>query len=232
MDEPDSSIRRYVSHLVFRPDGQQIAAVISQARNDGPKRLVAWDATSGQLSFSAPISAGSATTPHYSIDGAQLIVAETVDQSQGSAVFYDAVTGERQRLISLPSAPRTHFINIQHEIFAADARSDLVLWDLMTGQERLRLPGYSGGSAYAISPDGTRIVIGKGPFTGQSELSLWSLKSGRRLLAFNREGYVSAISFSPDGNRLVAAFMYFGVPGKLKPIQIWDATPLPEEIAK
>jgi WD40 repeat protein len=110
--------------------------------------------------------------------------------------------------------------------------SDAAFWDLATGQERARNRA-NGRNSYAISPDGSRLVSGKRPTlskSGESEFTLWSLVSGRQLLSFKRQGDVEAISFSPDGNRLVAAFSHFG-PSTLKPIQIWDATPLPEETA-
>ena len=67
--------------------------------------------------------------------------------------------------------------------------------------------------------------------TNESELTFWNVKSGRRLLALNRPGQVGGISFSPNGNRLVATFSRLGSgSGKsIKPVEIWDATPLAEE---
>jgi WD40 repeat protein len=109
-------------------------------------------------------------------------------------------------------------------------RADVVLFDLATGQERLRLRGHDGFDQFAVSRDGSRLALGKLPPSplGESELTLWSLKSGRRLLSLKRQGSVEALAFSPDGNRLIAAFA-FSDTGTRKPIQIWDATPLPEK---
>jgi hypothetical protein len=50
-------------------------------------------------------------------------------------------------------------------------------------------------------------------------------------MAFNLAGSVRDMSFTPDGNRLIAAVLSReAIP--IKPIQIWDATPLPEEAMK
>ena len=124
-------------------------------------------------------------------------------------MLYDAVTGDFQGSIFMPTSPRRYYINFQHQMVGANDRLDFVLWDLTTGKSA-RLPGYNGVNEMAISPDGRRLVLGKsfpsssGGF--ESELTLLSLKAGRRLLAFSRQGRVTDVSFSPDGNRLVAAF--------------------------
>lgn len=115
-------------------------------------------------------------------------------------------------------------------MFGADLNIDFVLCDLATGQERLRLPGYTDVDGMAISPDGNRLVLVKS-FLGsggdyERELSFWNLKSGKRLMAFNLAGSISDMAFSPDSNRLIAAVSSTG--STAKPIQIWDATPLAE----
>ena len=104
---------------------------------------------------------------------------------------------------------------------------------MATGQERLRLRGHDGFDHFAVSPDGSRLALGKLPPSprSESELSLWSLKSGRQLLTLKRQGSVEAMSFSPEGNRLVGAFAFSNIDNG-KPIQIWDATPLPESETK
>jgi len=153
-------------------------------------------------------------------------------QEQASLMFYDANTGERERSISVPDSGTRYFINVRHQMFGNFVGSDHVIWDLATGQEQLGFPRYNIYNSYAISPDGSRLVLGKpnmSSYPGESEFTLWSLVSGRQLLAFKRPGNVEAVSFSPDGNRLVAAFSSPVGPSTLKPIQIWDATPLPEK---
>jgi WD40 repeat protein len=180
--------------------------------------------------FSIAINASDTDLPDYSRDGASLVLA-TNDRPQAAAVFFDATTGERQKSISLPSSERSFFITRDQQMFVSYDRSesDAVFGDLVTGQERLRLPGYSGLSTFAISPDGSRLVLAKyqAGGSGPGELTFWSLKSGRRLLALQHPGYIRALTFSPDGNRVLAAVAQ--PRSSIRPIQIWDATPLPEE---
>jgi hypothetical protein len=167
-------------------------------------------------------------------------------QREAGVAFYDAATGELQRSIRVPSSLRPWWIDFSSQTIGAVGsmdttnsgilvnaigRADVVLLDLATGNERLRLRGHDGFDHYAISPDGSRLALGKLPpplMRGQSELSLWSLKSGRRLMSLKRGGSFRALSFSRDGNRLVAAFSRRAI-DTTKPIQIWDATPLPED---
>jgi WD40 repeat protein len=237
--QADPSYTRYFVEPVFRPDGKLIAVLShpawprgSRIAEPGPSRLRAWDVATGKQSLSVAINpARSADELHYSQDGASLVLG-TKAPPTATAEFYDATTGARQKLVSMPSSADNYFINIPHQMFGAIVDSDFVMWDLATGQERLRLPGYNEFSHYAISPDGSRLVQGKGDYlTDVSEFTFWSLKSGRPLLTFTRPGYLTAISFSSDGNRLIAAISQSG-PSPVKPIQIWDATPLPEEDAK
>ena len=237
VDQPDGSLSAYIGNADFRPDGSQFAALIhtpSQGQVSEPTRLIAWDAATGKQLFSVPMNATPSPGLWYTHDGASLMVVLKRDRSEW-AVLYDAVTGERQRSISLPISPRKYVIDFLHQVVGADDRLDFVLWDLLTGNERLRLPGYNGVERMAISPDGSRLVLGKispsssGEFG--SELTFCSLKSGEQLLAFRREGRVTDVCFSPNGNRLVAAFSPPG-PAAIQPIQVWDATPLPEEVAK
>src|SRR5262249_37186626 len=140
----------------------------------------------------------------------------------------------RQRSVSVTATTPLFNIDVPSQLIRTTVGSDVVLWDLATGHERLRLPGYPDVQQMAISPDGSRLVLGKGPRStiDSSELTLLSLKSGRRLSALRHLGTIATISFSPDGNRLVGVFSQSsrGASG-FKPIQIWDATPLPEEPA-
>jgi WD40 repeat protein len=235
VDKLDSTFPARILNLEFRPDGRQIAALIGNSNpilNQGPPRLVAWDAATGTQVFSIATDVSKSRALWYSFDGTSLFVSGRTGRSEEAAVFYDANTGERQRSTSLPSDPGStfarYYFNLRHQVFGGVVGSDFVLGDLATGQERLRLRGYNDVDAMAISPDGSRLVLLK-RLLGGSELTFWSLKSGRRLLAFSLASFVTDVSFSPDGNRLVAAVFIESPTIKSKPIQIWDATPLPEE---
>jgi WD40 repeat protein len=226
----------YYVYPVFRPGGGQMAALIrpsSRAQNPRQRQLMAWDLATGKQLFSVPINASNTSGFYglrYSQDGASLVMMAD-DRPEATVVLYDPTTGVRQRSIFVPSSSDRNFLNVLYQMFGNFVGSEAAFWDLATGQEYRGPPRHNPSNRYAISPDGSRLVLGKRPmstYSGESEFILWSLVSGTRLLEFKREGFVEAISFSPDGNRLVAAFSHIG-PSPLKPIQIWDATPLPEK---
>jgi WD40 repeat protein len=182
VDKLDSSFPASIVNIEFRPDGRQIAALIgtrSSVQNQGPEQLVAWDAASGMKVFSVATELSRSRALWYSFDGTSLMVA-----GEEAAVFYDAITGERQRSVSLPSSSGPCFFNLRHQMFGTSVGSDFVLVDLATGQERLRLRRYNFVVGMAISPDGSRLVLSQ-RLLGGSEVTFWSLKSGRRLLAFS-----------------------------------------------
>ncbi|MCE9568084.1 MAG: caspase family protein [Planctomycetes bacterium] len=103
------------------------------------------------------------------------------------------------------------------------------VWNVATGErlDILRLPGYGREKGYdpgrwdiaAVSPDGTRVLIGgqpkfiRGEFgkpNGISRLLLVDLPS-RRVMQVGLQGnqgngYVEALAFSPDGERFAVAF--------------------------
>jgi WD40 repeat protein len=193
---------------------------------------MAWDVATGKQLFSRALNAALTYGIYYSQDGASLLTA-AMDRPQASVMFYDAATGAHQRSISMRNTAITSFINVRHNLFGNFAGSDHVIWDITTGQVHLRLPGFTYATSYAISPDGSRIVIAERTPPqrgGESEVTLLSLRSGRRLLSLKRQETVAALAFSPDGNKLIAAFSQSSP--SFKPIQIWDATPLPEESPK
>ena len=102
---PNTSIRAWIRQAVFRPGGQQLAAILYfRDQNQGTNQLMAWDLATGRQLFSVPISASLAAGQVYSQDGVSLIVG-TRDPSGGAAEFYDAATGQRQKSISMPSSP-------------------------------------------------------------------------------------------------------------------------------
>jgi WD40 repeat protein len=198
-----------------------------------PTLLMAWDVVTGQQAFSVPIDATVAAGLVYSLDGSSLVLGSS-SQGEMNALFYDAATGERQRTVAMPNSSRAAVLILaRHQIFANFVGSDAIFLNLQTGQERFRLAGHYDLEDAAISPDGSRIAVGRpvSSVGGESEVTLWNLKNGQRLLALKRQGNMESIAFSADGNRLVATFIQ-PVPGAAKPIQIWDATPLPEEASK
>jgi WD40 repeat protein/serine/threonine protein kinase len=91
----------------------------------------------------------------------------------------------------------------------------IIIWDALTGQERLRIkerPDAIYGVAF--SPDNEHLAFGG----DDRRLHIWDLTIGRELLSCDghTEG-VTSVAFSPDGRRLVSG-------SRDRTVRIWDAT--------
>jgi hypothetical protein len=139
-------------------------------------------------------------------------------------LFYDSSTGKLQRSVPVPAVPL--YVDFPHQRFAASTATDVILYDLQSAAEQLRLRGHGGIDRHALSPDGKRLVLVRWPRTldGESEVSFWSLETGKRVLTLSRKSSVVDLAFSADGYKL---FSVTGAGRGGKPIEVWDATPLP-----
>jgi WD40 repeat protein len=109
------------------------------------------------------------------------------------------------------------------------APSEILLWDIATGKELLRLKGHSVPPLHMVfSPDGKRIAT-----AAEGELKLWDSATGKELLSL-RLGDTNLrfleLFFSRDGARLFMQEYGAFRPGpRLTRPLVWDATPLPEK---
>jgi WD40 repeat protein/DNA-binding SARP family transcriptional activator len=150
----------------------------------------------------------------YSPDG-KLLASIGVD---GTAKIWSADTGELVR--SLSGDPDTVGYDIAFSpdgrLLAASWISQVLVWDVATGELRLRLPGQVvAGMATRLnfSPDSTRLAVAN--MDGQPKV--WDLASGRELLALTGHAApVEGIAFSPNGRRLATGDLA-GV------VKVWDA---------
>jgi WD40 repeat protein/DNA-binding SARP family transcriptional activator len=96
----------------------------------------------------------------------------------------------------------------------------LILWDLNTKEEILRLQGHTGRvNDVAISPDGLLALSGG----DDRQVILWDLTSGEPINYLDAHtGIVRAVDFSPDGNLAVTGG--FAAEGMLAPgeLILWD----------
>ncbi|HKB39222.1 MAG TPA: WD40 repeat domain-containing protein, partial [Gemmataceae bacterium] len=132
---------------------------------------------------------------------------------------------------------------------SADLDGPILLWDVASGQEVLRLGGprhvFPGAVKLAFSPDGKTLATG----CGWQEVRLWDLKTGKEVRRFRRKNsdrepagyrtYVAAQpAFSLDGKLLASGFSGRGVRlwdprtgeevGNLEDGQIWRQAFLPD----
>jgi WD40 repeat protein len=206
----------------FRHDGGQMAlAHQSRLEPDRPTQLRVWDLKKYVELSPAELPQRDVWLLGYSADGAQLIIASRVSDSVRVATL-DAATRSVQSTRVFPGDGGFRFDATQNRLAVRD-KTDVVFYDLDTGNERWRLRGFDGLWS-AWSPDGRRLAAQEvGRETSPSKIVLWSLESGRRLITLDGPVWLSAIAFSGDGHRLLARSRSW--PGD-HPSQIWDATPL------
>jgi len=170
--------------------------ILATSDPNGVIRL--WDTATGrQLSELAGLPAG-ATSLAFSPSG-RLLLAGGGD---GTAIVWDAATG---RVIADVTASQGY---LYQAVFAADERTiytvaqdgTVASWDL-TGRRGFGTwaPVPAGTQAVAMSPDGSRLLLGTA--TGQVAVLGPDLSTRRRIMV---TGSVTALAVSPDG-RLAAA---------------------------
>jgi len=113
--------------------------------------------------------------------------------------------GDERALLQIIAGHRLSPGAVDGELWNALLKKHVLLL-LMRSEESI--------SSVAISPDGTRIVVG----TFDNSLRLWDAKSGQALgLPFEgHEDIVYSVAFSPDGHRIVSG-------SADKTLRLWDA---------
>ena len=178
-------VRRFAGHsgvvraVAFSPDGRTAAS--GGFRGESmmtPGELILWDVGSGLEMRRLQGHQFSVVALAFTPDGAALLA------SSGDAEIFSNqladVTSEDTGLVGVTS--------------------DMLLWDVATGQVRQRFPDWvEDAFSLAISPDGRSALTGS---FYDNTIVLWDLQNGARLrtLRGHSEGVV-AVAFSPDGRR-------------------------------
>jgi RNA polymerase sigma factor (sigma-70 family) len=120
--------------------------------------------------------------------------------------LWDLSDGTRKHILEAP--PGQWHVHIQFSpsgkyLFASGSEDDVAdpyvvtVWDAEAGKQSRELRG-AGGRALAVSPDGTRLVVG-----GEGKFSLRDLKTGRDLSAEeSRHSLTESFRLSPTGDRI------------------------------
>ena len=229
-----------VEWLALTSDGTRVATGRQGSFPDpGPPRQVArngevrvWDVARGKLLY---VLRGKSLLLHqaaFSPDGRHLALAGTpldfARRPPGTRqILYDAATGKPVAGFKVgPAAPFP-----MHVVFSPDGKSlagcvsnTVVLWDVATGAEMLRLDQHSGLPAgpSLFTPDGKRLLTVQG--TGRKvegegvgrKVLVVSAARGQVVTTLNlTTAAPSSLRFSPDGKRLLGE-----VGGEL---MVWDA---------
>ena len=147
-----------------------------------------------------------------------------VSRGGGTAIVWDAKSGERLRSVKVPKRPWDGPADLapDGETFAAGDGANARLYDLSTGQEKPAGP-VAACQALAFFPDGKTVVTGGVSSSGphRTAIQIWDAASGRLLREWDAEMYATEAAVSPDGRTVAAAGWSRTTSGA--ELRFWDA---------
>jgi WD40 repeat protein len=169
-----------------------------------PDRYTLWDTRTGRpLKVWAGPRVGPGTVLFLERDGQTLHLAGWSDQARGPAlVRCNAETGQITRTIPVPQGTAFDFDG-RFLRAAGLLGGNIVLWDLITGQEVGRIPIPRGSpQRLRFRPDGRALAL----VHQHATVSIWDLESRRELVRCVVPEYhdIQCLAFSPDGARLAS----------------------------
>ena len=237
---------RVFHDAAFSPDGYRLATASGASRGPRPEQtdwISVWDLETGgeRLHLDVPFANSLAFSP----DGRRLagrVYDAPGGEEMGEVRIWDAATGGvvlTRKFVHGRVGTMAYNADGTSLAVAVDAMGEagvIKVLDADTGRERLSLTGHRNMIwKLAISPDGRRLAsLGSFPMQAP-EVVLWDLSGGREMLTLQATGIDltgsnvlehSGFGFSPDGQRLIY------IPGGSRrdaEIEIWDASPLPED---
>jgi WD40 repeat protein len=211
--------------VAFFPDGRRIAS----GSDDSTIRV--WMVGSGAPPVTVAATSnirGVAVTP----DGSTILGLLGSDNSIG---LWNAQTMQQIGVLSTgtveesPAWDRSMALSKNGQVLIAPAESgrSLAIWDLPKRKLKQIVPVFDGWvdsiRSLAISPDGTRVAIGR---TNSGGLSIWDLQNVRRVASLSgHTASVRSLSWTSDGTRLISA-------STDKTIRVWDARSVHDQEAE
>jgi WD40 repeat protein len=198
-------LRQRPGCLTFSPDGKFLVTAENEAG-----RVQFWDVRTGSLTRELPLNTG--TTVAFSPDGKQFLTGHPY----GEMHLWDTATGEKRRKLFVRAGHSMAFSpdgkSVLTTLWVNDAprqQSAIVLFDLASGKELRRFPGFEKQPevylTLAWSPDGGLIAAGdfSGPGGGDAKVVVWDAASARERYRLVEPYNVNRLVFSADSKSLV-----------------------------
>lgn len=185
-----------------------IEAFISQSLTQTPEAMLAASATAGFKATVQQVIDQQRTATTY------FVRATMVSGLEILTAFNAARVGELYSAIGHQGAVLgAAFASDGARFASAGADTSLRVWEALTGQQALYLPGLSPQQSVALSPDGVRIASGG----DDGGVRLRHAQSGEELLVLRgHSGGVLALAFNPDGKLLASA-------SADRTVRVWNA---------
>jgi WD40 repeat protein len=176
--------------------------------NEGAKL---WDVATGELLFEIQRRSGDIISVAFSPDGRHL-AAGALGEDDSAVMLWRTATGRPELTLPFGRGDLPNPVFVTAAALLTNVGSvGLEVWDIASGKSLRSVSiGLDYTSAIALSPSGTRVVIGGGP-RGKTGAELYDFANWQRVFAFETGGSVGAVAFSPDGKRVMTGS------------QLWDA---------
>ena len=190
--------------IAFSPDGRFLA---SSVKGQSPQL---WELTTRKKMVITD-NLSHTSVLRFSADGKTLI---TLSDEGDSISQLDLKTGKVKHIAEQTESVSAYNFALTHDKFAlVRKRTEIELWDPMTGETVFTFKGKMSISAVVFSPDGTRLASSGRSSDSNVTLQLWDTESREQLWeAESKEsdrlprttGVVNALAFSPDGKNLAS----------------------------
>jgi WD40 repeat protein len=211
--KPGATLIGHKSHvfsLAFSADGRRLASAgaehVQSPRDTG--KLIIWDVAAKRplVTVDHP---GWIRQVDFSRDGKRVAMScddgtlDVLDADTGTALHHLGRAGRFANTVAF--SPGGRFVG------GGGDKNDILLWDVETGQEHLKLTGPNRIRSLAFSRDGKTLATahdGEDFPATDAPICLWDLKTGQKRQALHGlKGMVFRVAFSPDGKHLAGGGM-------------------------